>query len=431
MLSAAADERGASLPPALLADGTWWGTLAAARDLGARGVSVTVATAAAVTPARWSRHVARTVSYPGTGDADRLLAWLLDYGRRTPGHVLYPTSDEMAWLVAAEAGALGRDFRLLAPPLDSLACLLDKAQLARAAAESGLSVPQAWCPSDEAELDAVAAEAHFPVYVKPRTQVFAATHGKGERVERPEDLAPAWRRWRALARYPLALRLAIPGIERPLVQASLGKPERVFTVDGWVSRVGFGAWRTLGCVKVLQRPRGSGPGICFEAAPVPPELDRGLCRLFSSAGFEGVFDAEFIQADGRWQLIDVNPRFYNHMAFEIERGLPLPWLAYLGALGDEERLCGALSQALEGGASPRAYVHHLPVRLVLAGQAASGGMSRAQRHGWRRWEADHGGHATDPARQAGDPGPALAEVVMELQAAARHPRSWLRTLARG
>lgn len=419
-----------ALAPVLLADGAWWGSLAAARELGARGIRVTVATSAAVTPAGWSRHVARTVRYPGTGDPERLLEWLLAYGRRQPGHVLYPTSDEMAWLVAAWAPLLARDFRLFAPPLDSVHRLLDKARLTDAAQSCGLAAPRAWCPTDESELAAVARQARFPVYVKPRTQAFSATHGKGERVERAEDLRQAWRRCRARAAYPAGLRLGLTGIERPLVQESLGRPERVFTVDGWVGGLS-GAWRTLGCVKVLQRPRGSGPGICFEAAPVPRELDSGLCRLFRAVGFEGVFDAEFIQDGSQWQLIDVNPRFYNHMAFEIERGLSLPWLAYLAALGESEALCSALSRPLEGPAAPRAYVHRVPLRLMLVAQRLCGGMTSWQARDWRRWRREQQPAATDPAWQAGDPGPAVAELLGELLVAARHPRSWLRSLARG
>jgi hypothetical protein len=70
------------------------------------------------------------------------------------------------------------------------------------------------------------------------------------------------------------------------------------------------------------------------------------------------------------------------------------------------------------------------MRLMLAAQAVSGGMSRGQRREWRAWRLGHRGAVTDPARLPQDPGPALAELLMELQAAARHPRAWLRGLGR-
>ena len=78
---------------------------------------------------------------------------------------------------------------------------------------------------------------------------------------------------------------------------------------------------------------------------MPADVEAGLVRLFRAVGFHGVFDAEFIEDGGRHLLIDVNPRFYNHMAFEVDRGLPLPWLAYLGAVGDGEGLRAAVASA--------------------------------------------------------------------------------------
>ncbi len=46
-----------------------------------------------------------------------------------PGHVLYPTSDDVAWPVASHSEALSRLFRLYTPPIESLVRLLDKARL--------------------------------------------------------------------------------------------------------------------------------------------------------------------------------------------------------------------------------------------------------------------------------------------------------------
>ena len=51
-----------------------------------------------------------------------------------------------------------------------------------------------------------------------------------------------------------------------------------------------------------------------------------------------MFDVEFAIDGDQKLLIDFNPRFYNHMAFEVQRGLPLPWLAYLAATGQTEAL---------------------------------------------------------------------------------------------
>jgi len=422
--------RTTDLPPALLGDATWWGTLAAARDLGSRGVSVTLASDSRLVPARWSRHVARWVRCPGKGEPERVLEWLLDFGKRSPGYVLYPTSDEIAWLVAANCGKLGSHYRLYSPPVEALACLLDKNRLGRAAVAAGLCAPETWCPGDEGEVLRIAGETRFPLYVKPRTNLFSHGCGKGQRVTQLADLLAAWRSWHSSGRFPQDVVERMPGIERPLIQATYARTDRIFTVDGFIDETGELAC-TLGCVKVLQLPRGSGPGICFQAAPVPGEIENGLVRLFREIGFFGVFDAEFIEDNGRFLLIDVNPRFYNHMAFEVERGLPLPWLAYLGAVGNREGLRAAVDSARKfrsEQSGPIRYVHRLQLRLLLGAQALTGGMNLEERGRWRRWLADREGRTTEPVYQKGDGWPSAAEWALELYYLVRHPHSSLRRL---
>lgn len=418
-----------TLPPALLADATWYGTLAAARDLGRHGVPVTLATDRAVAPARWSRYVHRTVRCPPTKDAPAFLAWLLEFGRREPGHVLYPTSDELAWMVATNAAELGRWFSLYTPPDATLLRLLDKANLAAEGRAAGLDVPDTWCPTDEEEVARVGREATFPLFLKPRTQLLAQAGGKGVRVGRSEELLPAWRRLREGARYDAVVRARMPGVELPMIQACSGT-ERIYTVDGFVDGTGE-LFATLGCVKLLQRPRGLGPGIAFESSPVAPAVAEGLRRLLVATGFRGVFDAEFLESGNRLLLIDLNPRYYNHMAFEVDRGLHLPWMAYLGACGETAALAAEVARAwacAADGAS-RAYVHHLSARLVLSSQALVRAMPREERLRWRRWIAGLGATATDPARAPGDVLPGVFEVALELAAFGRHPRSYLRGLA--
>jgi len=375
--------------------------------------------------------VRRTVRCPPSKDAPAFLRWLLAFGEREPGHVLYPTSDEVAWLVAANAAELGRHFALYSPPPGALLRILDKARLAADAQAAGLSVPDTWCPADEGEVERICREASYPLFVKPRTQLLAAGAGsKGVRVDRREDLLPAWRSLRDGARYADVVRALMPGVERPMLQACRGT-ERIFTVDGFVDGTGE-LYVTLGCVKLLQRPRGTGPGIAFESAPVDPSLAEGLRRLLASSGFRGVFDAEFLEVGERKLLIDVNPRFYNHMAFEVDRGLHLPWLAYLGACGDTTALAAEVARARDSAAraEPRAYVHHLSAGLLLSLQALTRGMPHQERLHWRRWIAGPGKSATDPARSPGDSLPAVYEVALELVSFARHPRSYLRSLAK-
>lgn len=414
--------RRGDLPPVLLADATWYGTLAAVRDLGAHGVPVVLASDKGFAPAQWSRFTRRLVRCPPTKEPDRFFQWLLDFGERWPGHVYYPTSDSTAWLAAVYRDSLAKRFTLFSPPASALSALLDKAQMTAAAQSAGLDVPDTWYPRTEAELEQLANELPFPLVVKPRSQVFNLGGLKGDRIGDRAELLASWRRH--ASRRPASSTHGLPETAVPILQRFYPTSERIYTVDGFIDPSGE-LFATLGCTKLLQLPRGSGSGLVFEESEVGAEIEARLQRFFRSIGFWGIFDAEFLECGDRLLLIDVNPRIYNHMDFEIKRGLPLAWLAYLGALDDRDRLKAAVREARAALPSPgRAYVHRLPTRILLLFQRLSGGMSARETREWRRWLASHAGAANDPTRWPDDPGPEVGDVFYHLLQLLQHPRNF-------
>ena len=199
---------------------------------------------------------------------------------------------------------------------------------------------------------------------------------------------PAWRALRSTATYDAEVLDHVPDLCLPMLQSCSASAERIYTVDGFVDEGGE-IYTALACMKVLQRPRGSGPGIIFEHAEVDPTVDEGLRRLFEVTGFCGVFDAEFIEHGTRKLLIDINPRFYNHMAFETDRGLHLPWLAYLAASGDRQALKAEVDRAKAANVPQRTYVHRLPTTMMLAAQGLAHTMPREDQLRWRRLISDN------------------------------------------
>jgi predicted ATP-grasp superfamily ATP-dependent carboligase len=344
-----------------------------------------------------------------------------------PGQVLYPTSDELAWLIAASLEALSRFYRLYAPPIESLVRLLDKEQLVKDALRAGLEVPETSVPRTVSDVESSGRSLGFPLYVKPRAQVFGHGSGKGTCANNPAELLHSWRSQLSASKYDAEVLKRIPDISLPILQSYHSSTERIYTIDGFVDETGE-LYAMLACVKVLQRPRGSGPGIIFEHAQTDPIIEQGLLRLFGKIGYFGIFDAEFIECGDRKLLIDINPRFYNHMAFETERGLHLPLLAYLAATGNRQKLKDEIEQAKYICTPKRAYVHRLSTKLLLILQRMASQMSREDLIRWRCWISKNQGAITDPVYTPDDPFPAVAEVAMEAATFVRHPRSYLRGL---
>jgi D-aspartate ligase len=419
----------ASRPPVLLTQASFYGTLAAVRCFGRAGLEVTVADADRGAPALWSRFVTRREVCPPDADAGAFVEWLLAFGRRRPGHVLPPTSDENAWLLSRHRDALGAHFRLDQPGLDAVFALLNKRRLAEHARAVGLETPATWFPETETDVARLAGELSFPVLLKPTTQILSVQHIKGERVMTADALVPAWRAF-SQHRYAPALTDFDPTVVHPMVQAYLPAAEEgIESVSGFVDASGD-RLVVRGSRKVLQRPRRLGVGVCFEAMPVDAVLVEGLRALCRRVGYHGVFEAEFIRLDGKARLIDFNPRFFGQMGFDIARGVKLPLLTYAAAVGDAALLDGTLAEAERAGqALEWRYAHRLAVEELLRAQRLSGVMPPAELQRWHAWIAEAKGHLADPVLERDDWRPAAMDLAQVVTGVLRHPRAWLRAIA--
>ena len=193
----------------------------------AHGVAVTIGSDSWLAPARWSRHVSRTVSCPRSKDAAAFLEWLLRFGAEQPGHFLYPTSDEVAWLVASHRDELSRYYRLYSPPIQSLVRLLDKARLAEDAKAAGLDVPETVVPRNAADAERCSRTLGFPLFVKPRAQVFRLGFGKGVRVNNPSELVSAWCSQLNRTTYAAEVLKHVPDIHLLMLQSWVSRSERI------------------------------------------------------------------------------------------------------------------------------------------------------------------------------------------------------------
>jgi len=414
-------------PPVLLTSADYCGTLAAARLLGSLGYPVTMAAAGRSGPASWSRHVARRVRCPPLSPPEPFVRWLVDFGKQNPGHLYYPTSDDLAWVTAAHLEELAPHFLLLTPPLGPLERVLDKASLHSLCAEVGIDTPRAWFPRDRAELERVAAEAAFPVLIKQRTQVLSSSHTKGTLAHTAGELLDQFEAFRRQNPHDPAIEVSCPEACLPMVQDFRPEvAEGTLLIAGFADRGGRVLTARAG-LKLLQRPRRMGIALCLEEAALDPALTAALSRLCGAAGYFGVFHVEFIRSEGRHLLIDFNPRYYHHMSFEIARGMPLPLFVVEAALGDRAALDRlAVEAALSAEPRGRAFTHWLDLRVMVMGQRLCGAMTSVEAERWRRWAEAHRGMTTDAVWDGTDRWPTLFDVASRVNDWVRHPRSFVR-----
>ncbi len=408
------------------------GTLAAVRCLGSHGVPAYVATDQLLAPATWSRHVSRRFACPAPRPVEELLSWLLAFGRRHRGHVLYPTSDDLAWLFATNERELARYFRLYSPPLEVILRVLDKRELYRAARDVGIATPASGFPTDEAGVEPLASGLPYPVLIKPRTQALLSSKVKGEVVVDTRGAADRYRAFMAENRYADAIVAQIPNVVFPMLQEySASAAGSIYSLSGFCGK-SDDEFVVRASVKVLQWPRRVGVGICFEDAPVDPDLAVRLRSLCSHLGYFGVFEAEFVKSGRDYQLIDFNPRFFGQMGFDVARELPAPHLVYLGAHGDREGLGRAVERARAWRPDGRrVYVNRVALESSLLLERLLSVCSAQDARRWQSWRSQAGTQTTDAFAVDGDRLPALVRGASQLFHVVRHPRSVIRATRRG
>jgi D-aspartate ligase len=307
--------------------------------------------------------------------------------------------------------------------------VLDKKRLYAEATAAGLEVPQTWFPETDSDVEGIAREAPMPLLLKPRTQILSLMPTKGIVVTRREDLLPRYREFVRSGAYPQALLDHVPDAAQAMIQAYLPHAaDNIYVLAAFTDREGS-LFAARSGMKIFQRPRRLGIGLCFEDARLEPRLCEGARRLARATGYFGVFQLEFVHDGERFLLIDFNPRFYNQLAFDMARGLSLPRMVYAAACGNMAEVAGLVRDAQTPPADCRlVYCNEFGMNVMLSAQRLSGRMSGEEVARWQCWRDDHDGSLVDPAVVPGDTLPAVVDILAQICWYARHPRSFVRQI---
>jgi len=387
-----------------------------------------------VSPVRFSHYVGtRLRPFPESQSERRQLNWLLRAGKDHPGAVLLPALDDLTWIMAQHQEKLRPYFRLYYPTGDAVYAVLNKETLHTAALASGIATPTAWFPASREEAAALAPSLAYPIVLKPRTHVGTSSWFKGGLVRVQRDFLPAYDKGAALLAGGYMGPRTNPADALPFVQAyTPGADARIYNLSGFLDHTGLLSG-FLATRKVFQTPRRFGVGVCFEAAPVDTELAVRMVELLGGMGFFGMFEAEFIETPYAFLLIDLNPRVFNGLSLITERGLRLPLIWYLAALGDwagvEEQLVAARRAAAEG-AGPDAWCHRFVLETMVAARVATGRMGPAEARRWWGWVRSDRARTLEASWAPDDPWPGRMNGLQHAIHFVRDPRHFVGTFVR-
>lgn len=291
--------------------------LTIARSLGRQGVSVWVVTSPNIKLASYSRYTHRTLPLPN-GESEAQVGYLLDLAarHRLDGWVLFPTSDESAALLSKFHVTLSSRYRVSTPTWDILQWAYDKRLTYRLAAQEKVDHPVTLYPASESDLDACV----FPAILKPAAHVAVNrfTAAKAWPVADREGL---------LARYREARELIPP--ELILIQERIpGGGESQFSYAA-LCREGKPI-ASLTARRTRQYPVDFGYSSSFVETLDVPEIVAPSRRLLAAIRYTGLVEIEykFDARNGRYKLLDINPRLWTWSPLGGRAGTDFPYLLW-------------------------------------------------------------------------------------------------------
>jgi predicted ATP-grasp superfamily ATP-dependent carboligase/cation diffusion facilitator CzcD-associated flavoprotein CzcO len=338
--------------------------LGLARSLGRAGVPVVVLTHDDQLLAAFSRYVRQRQPWRGGDDAERVRV-LVDLATREGLHdwVLFPTDDDAVSLVSRHHDVLAEHFRLTTPPWNELRWAVDKRLLHQLALRLDLDQPWAHLPAHRHDLPRV--ECPYPVIVKP---------ARRERLNR----LTADKAW--LAADALTLRTRFDEACAVMDPDSLLIQE--FIPGGSDAQLSYSAvcidGRPVASVlarRTRQFPMDFGRASTYvETVEEEPAIVAASVRLLRALAFTGMVEIEYKRdaRDGRYKVLDVNPRVWGWQSLGARAGVDFPlllWRHLMGEVIPEQRgragvrwmrmttdLSPALGEILGGRLSPAAYL---------------------------------------------------------------------------
>jgi D-aspartate ligase len=302
------------------------GVLNVARSAGRLGIAVHATRSGRHESATRSRYVRGTVGLPSSASDGQWLSELLAYGAKLGRPVLVGLDDDSAVFVDDHREALDEAFLIPASPPGLARRLASKRVLCELCEQVGVPAPEASFPASEDEAAEQAAARGYPAVLK-RSEPWLEPRDPG---------APSV----AIARTEAELRFWHRRMESELAPQVMiqeyipGDSSSIWMFNGY-----FGARSECLCAftgrKLRQRGPRTGPttlGVCSWNAAVAEsasELMRGL-------SYRGIVDMGFRydERDGRYKLLDVNPRAGSTFRlFTAANGLDVVRAAYLDLTG--------------------------------------------------------------------------------------------------
>jgi len=294
--------------------------LGVVRNLRRQGIRTVAVDFKSQAPGLKSRYCKPLVAPDPVTQPDVALEFLLVQGRGLSDKgILYPTSDEYVLFVSRFRTQLERNFLFALPSEEVVESILNKRKLYELAEEIGVPCPKTHYPESEQDVREIKDELEYPVFIKPYcTHVWREMfRNKGFKVNSASELV---HRYRVIFGAKL----------QAMIQSIVAGPDsNIVEVHGYLS----GKHEPLAVFvsrKLRQYPNHFGVSTCSESIH-DEDATRTALKFYRGIKYRGIGHVEFKKddRDGKYKLLDLNPRTSQHNTLPTLAGINFPLIQYM------------------------------------------------------------------------------------------------------
>ncbi|MFC1524392.1 hypothetical protein ACFL6N_06335 [Thermodesulfobacteriota bacterium] len=238
--------------------------------------------------------------------------------------VLFPTEDAYVLFIAKHRDVLSKYYEFNIAKDEIVEASVSKLGTYQLAVQCDIPTPWTYLIKDYSDYGKISEKLSFPCALKPSYAHVWLKNYTSEKllvIEHPEDLED---HLEALSKL---------NIEVVLQEIIPGGDNHVYVFPVYVSRAG----KVLGYAnlqKIRQQPVDFGIG-AFDISVIDPKLNEVALKLIEKSGFTGMASTEYKKdpRDGKFKLIDINPRTCMIGELAIASGVDLPFIKYCDLIG--------------------------------------------------------------------------------------------------
>lgn len=276
---------------------------------------------------RYSRYKKTFLTTPPPSQEESYLDFLMNLTRKeeTRGWIIFPNSDETVYILSKYKNILSEYYRIPTPDWNVIRKVYDKKETYQLAEKYGIPIPKTYYSNSLEEL--LELDLQFPVVIKPsiRDHFYSKIKIKAFRVNNKHELIKTYRKVNSIITF-----------SEILVQDFIpGGPSRLYSFCPF-----FKAGKVVTSIvarRTRQHPMDFGHASTFAELVDLPELHEISEKFLSLIDYYGIAEVEFMEdpRDGKFKLIEVNPRVWGWHTLAIAAGVDFPYLLYQDQLGEK------------------------------------------------------------------------------------------------